>query len=70
MEGLLDGLFVRSPAGRAVPLSALVSTRIEPAALVVARQDQFPYADVSFNLGAGRSLDEAIDRLRATAARL
>jgi multidrug efflux pump len=56
----LGEIYVRSSAGRMVPLSAFA--RYEPAstALSVNHQGQFPAVTVSFNLTPGASLGEAV----------
>ena len=65
IDQVLDGVFVRTAGGRSVPLSAMVSMSIEPAPLVIARQNQFPYADLSLNLAPGQSLGDAVAHLHA-----
>ncbi|WP_186057999.1 efflux RND transporter permease subunit [Burkholderia gladioli] len=57
---VLDDVFVATPGGRSVPLSTLASLRVVPAPLTVARQDQFPYVDLSFDLAPGQSLGAAL----------
>ena len=56
----LHEIYVRSPSGAPVPLSAV--TRYEPAnaILSVNHQGQFPAVTVSFNMAAGASLGEAV----------
>ncbi|MCS6328601.1 MAG: efflux RND transporter permease subunit, partial [Nitrospira sp.] len=56
----LHEIYVRSPSGAQVPLSAV--TRYEPAnaILSVNHQGQFPAVTVSFNMAAGASLGEAV----------
>ncbi|MBX3345382.1 MAG: multidrug efflux RND transporter permease subunit [Nitrospira sp.] len=56
----LHDIYVRSPSGAQVPLSAV--TRYEPAnaILSVNHQGQFPAVTVSFNMAAGASLGEAV----------
>jgi hydrophobe/amphiphile efflux-1 (HAE1) family protein len=55
-----------STAGKAVPLSAFVSMEKHLAPLVVTHQGQFPAITLSFNLGPGVSLGQALDTLRRT----
>ncbi|WP_020178633.1 efflux RND transporter permease subunit [Methylopila sp. M107] len=43
-----------------VPLSAVASVAVEPAALVVNNEEQFPATTVSFDLAAGFSLSDAL----------
>ncbi|MCS6297569.1 MAG: multidrug efflux RND transporter permease subunit [Nitrospira sp.] len=56
----LHEIYVRSPSGAQVPLSAV--TRYEPAntILSVNHQGQFPAVTLSFNMAAGVSLGEAV----------
>ncbi|MET0383376.1 MAG: efflux RND transporter permease subunit [Burkholderiaceae bacterium] len=65
VDRVLDEVFVRTAGGRSVPLSAMVSLSIDPAPLVIARQNQFPYADLSLNLAPGHSLGDAVAHLHA-----
>ncbi len=55
----LQGIYVRSSGGGAVPLSAF--TRFQPgiAPLAINHQGQFPSVTISFNLAPGASLGEA-----------
>ncbi len=59
----LHEIYVRSPSGAPVPLSAV--TRYEPAnaILSVNHQGQFPAVTVSFNMAAGASLGEAVSAI-------
>lgn len=56
----LHEIYVRSPSGAQVPLSAV--TRYEPAntILSVNHQGQFPAVTISFNMASGVSLGEAV----------
>ncbi len=60
----LEHIYVQSPAGDPVPLSAF--TRFEPAhaALAVSHQGQFPAVTISFDTAPGVSLGEAVDAIR------
>ncbi|MEA3026060.1 MAG: hypothetical protein QOF91_1345 [Alphaproteobacteria bacterium] len=66
----LSRLYVKSPlTGAAVPLSSLVdvdSSRV--GALSVAHQGQFPAVTLTFNLGTGFALGEAVDAIYQAAA--
>jgi HAE1 family hydrophobic/amphiphilic exporter-1 len=68
--GSLDRIYVKSPlSGQAVPLSVLTnidSSKIGP--LSVTHQGQFPAITLSFNLGPGVALGQAVDAI-ADAAR-
>ena len=59
----LNDIYVRSPAGMQVPLSAVA--RYEPTStlLSVNHQGQFPGVTMSFNLAAGTSLSEAVQAI-------
>src|SRR5256886_5011046 len=61
----LRDIYVRSPAGAQVPLSAF--SRYEPTstALAVNHQGQFPAVTLSFNLAPGVALGEAGDAIPA-----
>src|SRR5262249_39019871 len=60
---MLENIYLTSSTGGRVPLSAF--THYEPisAPLVVNHQGQFPCVTVSFNLGAGYSLGDAVDAI-------
>jgi multidrug efflux pump len=66
----LRDIYVRSPAGAQVPLSAF--SRYEPTstALAVNHQGQFPAVTLSFNLAPGVALGEAVDAITATTRQL
>ncbi|HEU4407844.1 MAG TPA: multidrug efflux RND transporter permease subunit [Polyangiaceae bacterium] len=66
----LDRLYVRSAAGDAVPLSALVRVERGEAVPAVAHEGQFPAATISFNLAEGASLGEAVEAVHAAEAEL
>ena len=59
----LNDIYVRSPAGMQVPLSAVA--RYEPTStlLSVNHQGQFPGVTMSFNMAAGTSLSEAVQSI-------
>jgi multidrug efflux pump len=64
----LDQVYVSSPSGRQVPLSALASYMPETAPLTVNHQGLFPAVTISFNLAQGASLGDAVDEINAAAA--
>src|SRR5882724_7214062 len=66
----LRDIYVRSPAGAQVPLSAF--SRYEPTstALAVNHQGQFPAVTLSFNLAPGVALGQAVDAIAATTRQL
>ncbi len=61
----LKSIYVRSPSGTEVPLSAF--THYEPlnTALAVNHQGQFPAITLSFNLAQGVALGDAVDAVNA-----
>jgi hydrophobic/amphiphilic exporter-1 (mainly G- bacteria), HAE1 family len=61
----LEKIYVRSPAGQLVPLTAFA--RVVPAVgpLTVNHQGQLPSVTISFNLAPGVTLGQALDRIRA-----
>jgi multidrug efflux pump len=66
--GILRRLFVRSPAGQQVPLSAFARFAPEVAALSVTHEGLFPAITMSFNLQPGVALGEAVTAIDAAAA--
>ena len=67
----LRSLYVRSAAGQAVPLSALVHVDTKPVTpLSVNHQSQFPAVTLSFNLAPGAALGQAVDAINAAQAEL
>jgi multidrug efflux pump len=63
--GALQQIFVRTPSGAQVPLSAFsqISERAGPLAIV--HQGQFPAITVSFNVAPGASLGDAVEAIQA-----
>jgi multidrug efflux pump subunit AcrB len=62
----LDDLYVRGANGQPVKLSAVVHVDTKPVApLAVNHQGQFPAVTISFNLAAGASLGDAVNRIEA-----
>ncbi|HTR03437.1 MAG TPA: multidrug efflux RND transporter permease subunit [Thermoanaerobaculia bacterium] len=60
----LDVVRVRSSDGTLVPLSAFARYAPSTAPLQVNHQGQFPAVTISFNLTAGTSLGDAVDRIQ------
>jgi len=67
---ILRRLFVRSPAGQQVPLSAFARFAPEVAALAVTHEGLFPAITMSFNLQPGVALGDAVSAIDAAAARV
>jgi len=61
----LKFLYVKSPSGAQVPLSAFVSVTPGTAPLAINHQGQFPSVTMSFNLAPGVALGHAVDAIRA-----
>jgi len=59
----LRSLYVRSPRGAQVPLSAFTHYEPTSTALAVNHQGQFPSVTMSFNLPEGTSLGDAVDAI-------
>jgi multidrug efflux pump len=62
----VEKLYVASRAGPPVPLTAVARVVQGTAPLLVSRVNQVPVATVSFNLGAGASLGEAVKAIEGT----
>jgi hydrophobe/amphiphile efflux-1 (HAE1) family protein len=62
----LNQLYVHSPTGQAVPMSAFVKWTTAPVQpLSISHQSQFPAATISFNLAQGAALGQAVDAINA-----
>ena len=61
----LDDIYVKTPAGTPVPLSAIAKTSTSTTALSVNHQGQFPSVTISFNLAPDASLGQAVDAINA-----
>jgi multidrug efflux pump len=59
----LNDLYIASPSGTQVPLSAIARISEKPTPLVVNHQGQFPCATISFNLAPGESLGNAVSAI-------
>jgi multidrug efflux pump len=66
----LDHMYLKSPAGEEVPLSAVARHAPETAPLAVNHQGLFPSVTISFNLRPGVPLGEAVDAIQNTAGRV
>jgi hydrophobe/amphiphile efflux-1 (HAE1) family protein len=60
----LDRIYVKTFTGAQVPLSAIATYRQDRTLLSVSHQGQFPAVTISFNLGPGTALSQAIDAIR------
>jgi hydrophobe/amphiphile efflux-1 (HAE1) family protein len=61
----IQGLYVRSANGTQVPLSAFTHYETKNTALAVNHQGQFPAVTISFNLGDGVALGDAVTQIEA-----
>ena len=61
----IQGLYVRSSNGMQVPLSAFTHYVTQNTALAVNHQGQFPAVTISFNLGEGVALGDAVTQIQA-----
>ena len=64
----LDEMYIISPKGEKVPLSAFASFKTSSTFLSVNHQGQAPSVTLSFNLRPGTSLDAAVSRITSTVA--
>jgi multidrug efflux pump len=65
----LKQIYVRSPRGQQVPLSAFSSYAPQTAPLAVNHQGLFPAVTISFNLQPGVALGDAVTEIQAAAAK-
>jgi multidrug efflux pump subunit AcrB len=61
----LNKIYVRSAAGRPVPLASFARFSPGATSLSVTHQGQFPAITISFNLGPGVALGDAVDAIHA-----
>ncbi len=61
----IQGLYVRSTTGNLVPLSAFTHYETKNTALAVNHQGQFPAVTISFNLGEGVALGDAVSDIES-----
>jgi multidrug efflux pump subunit AcrB len=60
----LQHVYVPTPSGQQVPLTAIARFSPAPASLSVSHQGQFPSVTLSFNLAPGVALGQAVDAVR------
>jgi multidrug efflux pump len=68
--GFLKNVYVRSPAGQQVPLSAFAEFAAQTAPLAVNHQSLFPAVTISFNLAPGIALGNAVNAINAAAGKI
>ncbi|MGB3488451.1 MAG: efflux RND transporter permease subunit [Xanthobacteraceae bacterium] len=61
---VLSKLYVPGTAGAQVPLSAIATLKRTTAPLVISHQAQFPAVTLSFNLGPGEALGDAVKAVK------
>jgi multidrug efflux pump subunit AcrB len=66
----LRGIYIRSPAGSEVPLSAVARFELTNATLAVNHQGQFPAITLSFNLAPGVPLGDAVAEIESAGREL
>ncbi len=66
----LTDIYIHSPSGGNVPLSAFAHFQEETVPLAVNHQGQFPAVTISFNLAPGASLGEAVEAIDAAKKQL
>ena len=66
----LKDIYVHTPGGAAVPLSAFTHYEPSSTSLAVNHQSQFPSVTVSFNLAPGGSLGSAVTAIEAATRRM
>ncbi len=62
--GALNNIYVASSSGQQVPLASLVDSVVQVAPLVVNHQGQFPSVTISFNLGPGTAIGQAVSTIQ------
>ncbi len=67
---VLSKLYLPGAAGAQVPLSAVATLTRTTAPLAISHQAQFPAVSLSFNLGPGESLGNAVDAVKAIETRI
>jgi len=67
---ILNQVYVRSPSGQEVPLSAFAHFAPINAPLAVTHQGLFPAVTISFNLQPGVALGDAVDAINAAALKI
>src|ERR1019366_5389828 len=66
----LRQIYVNSPSGQQVPLSAFAKIASTTAPLTVTHQGLFPAVTISFNLRPGAALGDAVNAMTAAAAKV
>ncbi|HTQ07398.1 MAG TPA: multidrug efflux RND transporter permease subunit [Polyangiaceae bacterium] len=66
----LDKLYVRAVTGEPIPLSSMVKRTTTTAPLAVNHEGQFPAVTVSFNVGEGGALGDAIKAINGVEERI
>ncbi|MBL9202434.1 MAG: multidrug efflux RND transporter permease subunit [Opitutaceae bacterium] len=66
----LTTIFVRTRAGRPIPLSSVARVSERPTTLLINHVGQFPAVTISFNLAGGRSLGDAVAAIERAAREL
>jgi multidrug efflux pump len=66
----IQGLYVRSQTGMQVPLSAFTHYETKNTSLAVNHQGQFPAVTISFNLGEGVALGDAVNEIESSVLRM
>jgi multidrug efflux pump len=66
----IQGLYVRSSKGMQVPLKAFTHFETKTTSLAVNHQGQFPAVTISFNLGEGVALGDAVKEIEAAVLQL
>jgi len=61
---VLSKVYVRSSTGQQVPLDTVMSVKLGPGPVSVARQSQLPAVTITFNLTSGYTLGEAVVAMR------
>jgi multidrug efflux pump len=67
---ILKQIYIRSPSGNQVPLSAIAHFAPETAPLAVSHQGLFPAVTISFNLRPGVALGDAVTAINAAAFKI
>jgi multidrug efflux pump len=63
--GALDQIYVQTPTGQQVPLSAITQVTESTTPLAINHQAQFPVVTISFNLAPDASLGDAVKAIEA-----
>jgi hydrophobe/amphiphile efflux-1 (HAE1) family protein len=66
----IQGLYVRSSTGNQIPLSAFTHYETKNTSLAVNHQGQFPAVTISFNLGEGVALGDAVNDIESAVVQM